>query len=148
MLMKIHDFDDSFRTLETLRRGMSRFLWDDGVFRGPQAEPEVLHRALDVRETEESFVLRAELPGLSDKDVLISVDDGIVDIRAERKAAVPEGYKVRHAERTSYSFSRRVRLPATIDEDNAKAVLKDGVLTLTLAKRPEKKPRTINVQAG
>jgi HSP20 family protein len=148
MLMKIHDFDDSFRTLETLRRGMSRFLWDDGLFGGLPAEPEVLHRALDIRETEESFVLRAELPGLSDNDVQITVDGGIVDIRAERKAAVPAGYKVRHAERASFTFSRRVRLPSSVDEDNAQAVLKDGVLTLTLTKQPQKKPRTIQVQAG
>lgn len=147
MLMKFHDLDDSFRTFETLRRGMNRWLLDDAFFGAPQGEPET-HRALDIRETDNSYVLRAELPGLSEKDIDIQVDQGVVDIRAERKVKVPDGYKARHTERASYTFSRRVRLPSQVNDDDVHAVLKDGVLTVTLAKRPERQPQRINVTVG
>jgi HSP20 family protein len=92
--------------------------------------------------------LRAELPGLSEKDVDVSVNGSTLTLRGERKLQAPEGYSVHRAERGAYRFERSYQLPTKIDAEKAQAVMKNGVLTLTLPKVPEAQPKQIAVKAA
>jgi HSP20 family protein len=157
MLTGWRGFDDTFRAFDTLRaldvlqRRIDRAFEDWA----PPGEPSVARRraqaawpATNVFETKEAFVVKAEVPGLGDGDVSVSVEDEALVIRGERKAQVPEGYKVHVRERAPVAFTRKVPLPARIDFDAVAAALKDGVLTVTLPKAKEALPRQIAVKAG
>ena len=104
--------------------------------------------AVDIYETDQSVVLKAELPGIDPKDVEIRVEDGTLWLKGERKFekdVKEEGYRC--IERQYGSFMRSFALPATVDSEKATAEYKDGVLNLTLPKREEAKPKTIKVVA-
>ena len=102
--------------------------------------------AVDIYETDQNVVLKAELPGVDPKDVEIRVEDGSLYLKGERKLesdVKEEGY--RRIERQYGSFTRSFPLPATVNSEKATAEYKSGVLTLTLPKREEAKPRTIKI---
>jgi len=92
--------------------------------------------------------LRAEVPGLSEKDLDVTVEQSSLSIRGERKADAPEGYSVHRQERGAFSFARRFALPCRIDAEKTTAHLKDGVLEMTLPKVAEEQPRQIRVRAA
>ena len=95
-----------------------------------------------------NFVLRADVPGLSEGDVQISVAGDTVTLRGERKVAVPEGYSTHRRERSAVSFAKSFQLPTRIDAEKVVATLKHGVLTLTLPKAADAQPRQISVTAA
>jgi HSP20 family protein len=95
-----------------------------------------------------SFVLRADVPGLTEKDFDISVAGNSVTLRGERKVEVPEGHSVHRRERSAVRFAKSFELPARVDADKVTAVLKNGVLTLTLPKAADAQPRQISVKAA
>jgi len=102
--------------------------------------------AVDIYETDQNVVLKAELPGVDPKDVEIRVEDGSLYLKGERKFESDvreEGY--RRIERQYGSFTRSFPLPATVNSEKATAEYKSGVLTLTLPKREEAKPKTIKI---
>jgi HSP20 family protein len=94
-----------------------------------------------------SFVLRADVPGLTEKDVQISVAGNTVTLRGERKVEVPEGHSVHRRERSAVRFAKSFELPARLDADKVTATLKQGVLTLTLPRAAEVQPRQISITA-
>jgi HSP20 family protein len=94
--------------------------------------------SVDVVEDEGKFELFADLPGVKQEDLDIQVEKDVLTIRGERKLD-------RRGERVAGAFSRSFTLPKHVDVENIAASLKDGVLTLTLPKRPEAKPRQIKV---
>jgi len=100
-----------------------------------------------LRDTGEALVVRAEVPGLSEKDIDITITGDTVAIRGERKLDAEEGYSVHHRERSSYKFSRSYLLPAKVNADKAEATVKNGVLELVLPKVPEAQPKKIAVTA-
>jgi HSP20 family protein len=102
---------------------------------------------VDVYETDHSLVMKAELAGIDPKDVDVTVENQTLYLRGERKFEkdVNEG-NYHRVERSYGTFSRSFTLPPTVSTDNVKAEYKDGVLTLTLAKREEAKPKTIKIQ--
>jgi HSP20 family protein len=102
----------------------------------------------NVFETKEAFVVRADVPGMAEGDVSVSVEEDALVIRGERKAEVPEGYRVHLRERSSVAFTRKVPLPAHVDADGVTATLSEGVLTVKLPKAREALPRQIAVKAG
>jgi HSP20 family protein len=104
---------------------------------------------VDIYETDHDVVLTAELPGIDPKDVEASVHDGILYLKGERKheSEVKEE-KYRHVERTYGSFARTFTLPASVDAEKVKADFKDGVLTLTMPKREEAKPKKIKISVS
>lgn len=132
MLTGWREFDDTLRTFDLLLRRAPQVAWPP----------------TNVHETKESFVVKAEVPGLAESDVSVSVEDEALVIRGERKADVPQGYKVHLREREPYVFTRRFPLPVPVDADAVTATLKDGVLTVTLPKAKEALPRQIAVKAG
>lgn len=129
---------DSGHPLLSLHRDVNR-LFDD-VFRrfGAPALSDDFGRGLDwpsveVNETEKEVRVNAELPGLSEKDVEVVVDEGVLTLRGERKAETEDrerGYSERYYGR----FERRIRLPREIERDKARATFKDGVLNIALPK--------------
>lgn len=93
--------------------------------------------AMDIHQTDDAIEIMAELPGVKEQDVDLSIDDGVLTLRGEKKSTRGDdesGYR----ERTFGSFERRITLPANIDEDNCSADFSDGVLTITLPKCEEK----------
>ena len=115
----------------------------------PAAPEASWHPAVDITEDEKAYQLVADLPGVSEKDVNISVDKNVMTLRGERKLERKdegEGY-CRH-ERAQGLFSRSFTLPSTVDADNVTAQLRNGVLTLTLPKKAEAQPRQIKVEAN
>lgn len=105
--------------------------------------------ALDVEETEEGFVLHVELPGVTADDVEVSLEDDVLTITGERgfytdKAA--EGF--RRIERRFGRFHRAIRLPDRVDVNAVEASYRDGLLTITVPKAEEAKPRRIEVKSS
>lgn len=95
-----------------------------------------------------NFVLRADVPGLSENDFQINVAGNTLTLRGERKLDVPEGHTVHRRERSAFRFAKSYELPARVDGEKATATLKNGVLTLTLPKAAEAQPRQISVKAA
>jgi HSP20 family protein len=103
--------------------------------------------AVTLADTGEALTLRAELPGLSEKDLDISVTANVLSIKAARKVDAPEGYAVHRRERQNFSFTQSYELPTRIDPEKVQASLKQGVLTLTLPKAAEAQPKRVTVSA-
>ena len=133
--------DEDRSPLFSLRREMDR-LFDD-AFRGfgmpgvglgfgrGAAWPNI-----EVSETEKEIRVVAELPGLNERDVELTVDDGLLCIRGERRSETEDkdrGY----SERFYGRFERRIALPSSVDEDKATARFENGVLTVIVPKSPE-----------
>jgi HSP20 family protein len=104
---------------------------------------------MDLVEAEDHFVLKADLPGLSDADVKIEVQDGTLRISGERKAEHEQRergwYRI---ERSFGSFSRSLSLPDGVDPDGIKAEFKDGVLEVRIPKPEERKPHRIAISGS
>jgi len=106
--------------------------------------------SVDIYETDKhDLVLRAELPGMSREDIEVTVENGIVVIKGEKKfdAEVKEEH-YRRIERTYGTFHRSFTLPNTVDATKVAAEYKNGVLTVTLPFKEEAKPRSINVEVA
>ena len=104
---------------------------------------------VDVREATERFVVTADLPGVDGKDIEITADKGVLTIRGERRSenkAAGEGYE--RVERASGTFLRRFTLPESADAEAIKATHANGVLEVSIPKRPQEQPRRISVQAA
>jgi HSP20 family protein len=103
---------------------------------------------VDVRETEDSLVLEAELPGLRSEDVSVSVEDGVLTVSGEKKREIEEGTEGNYhfTERRFGRFERSFRLPRSLNTDAVQAEFSSGVLTIVLPKAEEAKPRRIDVK--
>lgn len=103
---------------------------------------------VDIAETETGFEVRAELPGVTENDVHVSVTDNLLTIKGEKRQENAEDSKnYRRVERRYGSFERRFTLPPKVETDNIKAEFKDGVLTLSIPKPEEAKPKEIPIVA-
>jgi HSP20 family protein len=92
----------------------------------------------DVRETPTEFVVEAELPGMDEKDVSVTLNNGMLTLKGEKKSEREEKKDDYHLTERSYgSFQRSLRVSDTIDTDKVKAAFDKGVLKVTLPKRPE-----------
>ena len=106
---------------------------------------------MDVKETDKEIVVEAELPGIDENDVSLALQDGVLTIRGEKKHEHDEEKEnYRMTERRYGSFQRSVRLPDTVDEDKVEASFNNGVLKVSLPRRPEAvgKQRTIPIKKG
>ena len=93
---------------------------------------------LDVRENSTSITVEAELPGVDEKDVSVTLANGVLTIKGEKKQGKEEkGENFYRTERSYGAFERSLRLPDTIDEAEVDAKFDKGVLTITAAKKPE-----------
>lgn len=105
--------------------------------------------ALDVSEDKDNLYVRAELPGMKREEISLTLHDGSLSISGERKS--DEKFKdaeVYRSERFFGRFQRTVTLPTPVEAEKVKAQYKDGILTVTLPKAEEAKPKQINVSVG
>lgn len=115
-----------------------------------EASQEVSNRswspAVDIRETEEAFLVHAELPGLSKDDVEITLENNILKLTGERRFEKDVEEKEYHRiERAYGAFTRAFSLPSRVDSNGVAASFADGVLTITVPKVEEAKPRRISI---
>lgn len=109
-------------------------------------EPGLAMIPLDISEDEKSVIVRATVPGFKKEEIQVEVQDGVLNIHAEHEEKVEENNEKYHRrERRFGSFTRQATLPAAVAEGQAKAELKDGVLTLRLPKIPEAQPKKIKI---
>lgn len=100
----------------------------------------------DVKETKESFIFTADLPGVAEKDLQVQVTDNRLSVSGKREAEKTEQHDTYYASERSYgSFTRSFILPEGVDSDKAHAELKHGVLSVAVPKRPDAQPRRIAV---
>ena len=105
--------------------------------------------AVDVQEEPERFTVHADLPGVEAKDIHVTADKGVLTIKGERRAekkSSTDGFE--RVERASGTFLRRFTLPESVDAEAIKATHVNGVLELSIPKRPQEQPRRISVQAA
>jgi HSP20 family protein len=102
---------------------------------------------VDIAETEKEFTIKAEIPEVKKEDVKVTVDNGVLTIRGERKQEKEEkGKKFHKIERYFGSFSRSFTLPDNVDESKIDAVFKDGMLTLQIPKVKEAREKMVEVK--
>ena len=103
--------------------------------------------AVDVKENEGSFVLTADIPGLTKKDVKISINNRVLNLHGERKEEKEnEDGKFYYRERHIGSFSRSFQLPETVNEDGIQASFRNGVLSIELPKLEESLPKDLEIK--
>jgi HSP20 family protein len=103
--------------------------------------------AVDIFETEEGIVVKADLPEVNEKDIEINLENGTLSLKGERKFEKDETGKggYHRIERSYGSFARYFTLPETVEADKVQAQYKNGTLTITLPKKEAAKPRSIKV---
>ena len=141
------------RELNTIQTEMNRLF--NTFFEAPVPEgngPSAIRRwipAMDLVETGDDFVLRADLPGLSEGDVNIELEDNVLTISGERKSQREErkeGYY--RVERASGAFARSLTLPEGVDPERIQANFDRGVLEVRIPKPEQRKPRKVTISAG
>jgi HSP20 family protein len=133
----------------SLRDAMDR-LFEDSFVRAPRLWPRLgeWELPMDLYQTADKVVLKATIPGFKPEEVDISITDDTLTIKGEHKEekeVKEENYLYR--ERRDGTFSRSILIPVKVKSDKAEAVFEDGVLTLTLPKAEEVKPKQIKVKA-
>lgn len=140
---------DPFDEVRGLRRHMDRLFED--FFRGPRLlgwEPVELGVALDVYETDDALVVKAALPGVRPDEVDISVSGDVLTIKGETKSEEETKSGSYHRRELRYgAFARSIPLPTRVDHDKAEATFENGILTVTMPKVEEVKPKSIKIKA-
>ena len=146
------EFDDMFSAINRLRNTMDRVFEDTRGWAGwsPRALPSfgAAWPRANLADTGTSLTITAEVPGLSEKDLKLSLNQDVLTVSGERATQVPEGYMTHRQERPSVEFSRSLSLPCAVDPERAAATVKDGILTVKLEKAKEAMPRQISVKAS
>lgn len=136
-------FDDPFAEVRRLQSQVNRML--EGFGAEPAA---VRHPAMNLYVKEDGVLLTAELPGLTEKDIELTVADDALTVSGHTEEATgEEGMSWQRSERRRQRFSRRIELPFRVDADDAKASLEDGILEIELHRPQADRPRQITVNA-
>jgi HSP20 family protein len=141
---------DPFRDLLDIQSEVNRAF--DAYF-GRQARPGAMDQvwapAVDIYETKDDLVVTAELPGVKEKDVHLSIVGDVLSLRGQRvldNQVKEENYH--RIERWTGSFERHIQLPIRVQADRVRATYRDGVLEIRLPKVEEVKPREIKIDVG
>lgn len=119
---------------------------NDASEQATTANPQWIPR-VDIKEETGRFVILADLPGVDPARIEVHMDEGVLSISGEREAQTPaENERYSRAERAHGAFSRRFTLPDSANPDGVSAVGRNGVLEVSIPKRPESTPRRINVE--
>lgn len=135
---------DPFREMESLHREINRLF--EGSSGHQNGFGETRYPLMDVSENENELTVRALLPGLTAEDVNITFERNVLTLSGEKKAGdIPENVAVLRNERSSGRFLRTLLLRTPVDVNRIQAKFQDGVLTITLPRQEEAKPRQIQV---
>ena len=141
---------DLFRELETIRERMSRLLEEDVGSRAPRGEAPragTWTPAVDIYETDEAVVIKAELPGVAGDGIGVEVRDGVLTLSGERRVEQRAGGERYHrVERRYGTFRRAFGLARGVDPDKVEASLRDGVLEVRLPKEAEARAQQVEVR--
>jgi HSP20 family protein len=149
MLTGWRNFEEAFRTINFLHRHFDDAFYDRLLVPARELPRRRLAwPAVNVSETKEAYVYRAEVPGLAEGEVTVQIEDDALLLRGERKTQAPEGYQVHVRERAPFAFARKLAVPGRVDASAVTATMKDGVLVVTLPKSKDALPRQIAVKAG
>ena len=136
-----------FGELRTLRREMDK-LWED-FFGGQElmSSEGLWLPAIDISETKEAIIVRAELPGMDPKEIEINLTGDVLTIKGEKRQKTEEKDENFHRIETRYgAFQRSIRVPVSVDSGKIQAKYDKGVLKITLPKREEARPKQIEVK--
>ena len=137
---------EPFRDLARIQDEVNR-LFDDRAYR--TGESVGWTPSCDIYEDAEGVTLRFELAGVEPKDVDVRFENGVLTVRGERKLEAEDKRENYHRIERSYgTFTRSFSLPGTLDPERIKAETKNGVLSITLPKKAEAKPRAIQVKVS
>ena len=135
------DFERTVAAMDQLRRRMERTVDGEESGRWQASWPRMV-----LSETPQALTLKADLPGVRQEDLDLSLTQDVLTVSGVRRVDAPEGYSAHRRERTPLRFARSFTLPCRVNAEDIAASLKDGVLTVTLPKTPESKPRQITVK--
>ena len=141
--------NDVFSEMTGIQQEMNR-LFDEffGERRSGLAEGNWLP-AVDVSENDADIVVRAELPGMTQNDIQLNLQDNVLTLTGEKKQETKDEQKNYHRTECSYgSFTRSFTLPANVNQEQIKATFKDGVLEIVLPKAEEAKAKKIAISYG
>jgi HSP20 family protein len=139
---------DPFRDLNMLQDRMNRMFDDAGrAWRTDEpAATTTWSPAVDIFETEGEIVVKAELPGMERKDIVLNLESNVLTVRGERRFAKETKDDNYHRIERSYgTFSRSFSIPATVDAEEIRADYRDGVLKIVLPKKEQAKPKQIRI---
>ncbi|HJS17271.1 MAG TPA: Hsp20/alpha crystallin family protein [Anaerolineales bacterium] len=137
------------REMMTLREAMDR-LFDDAFTRPLSLRDgwSMATPAIDLYQTDNEVVVKASIPGIKAEEVQINITGDVLTVKGEVKHEEERKDKAWHIREHRFgSFERSVALPTAVKSDKAEAVSENGILTITLPKADEAKPRTINIKA-
>lgn len=138
---------DPFNGLDRFHSRMNELFED--VFGRANALPSMHNGGypqVDILESKDEYVLRAEVAGMKKEDFHVEVKDNTLTLSGEKKLEqLPQGVEYRHVERVSGKFSRAFTLPETVDRDAIKAGYRDGVLEIRVPKAEKAKPKRIEI---
>jgi len=142
---------DPFREMNTLQREINRLFADSMTREGKDETGLVQEKswmpAVDISENEKEFLVKAELPGLEQKDIEVSLEENRLTIKGEKKFEQEEkGENYLRREMTYGSFYRAFNITAPIKEDGIKANYKSGILEITLPKEEKAQPKKIEIK--
>ena len=140
---------DPFESLADIREEMNRLFDRSFLRRGDGGVQGEFAPAIDVAEEKDSFLVRADLPGLSKDNVSVTLQDNYLTIRGEKKhEEETKEANYYHRERVHGTFSRTIQLPTAVDARKIEANFKDGVLQVRLPKSEDAKPKQIDVKVS
>ena len=120
------------------------------LFEERETQHETPNRALSaqIADQGDAFVVKAFVPGLTDKQLHLSVNQDVLTLKGERADDTPAGYSTHRRERSGYQFARSFTFPSKVDPERVTAELRDGVLSVKVWKAPESQPRQITIKAS
>ena len=147
MWTRVNDINRMYNAMDLFRSRMNRMFTDfdrsygeDYGWRTISGSPRT-----NLYDNGDTFQVIAEVPGLTKDDLNIRIQGNYLELSGDRKSDAPEGYKAHRIERELQSFTRSFTLPADVDAERIEAVLKDGLLTLSLPKAEAAKPKQITI---
>lgn len=151
MLTRWNDVSKMFEELEQFRQQINRVFEEADYPRWAQQTNMLSSRAwplLNMYDEGTKLLLDAEVPGLSEEEIQLSLNQNVLSITAERKVDAPKDYAIHRQERAAFKFARSISLPCQVDTDKVSAQVKDGLLTVTMEKSREAQPRRIEIEAS
>jgi HSP20 family protein len=144
--MRFTTLSDPFSMMTAFEKQMNQIF--DAPSRRPFTTPTRVASELGLEDRGEALVVTASVPGIRREEIDIMVEGDVLTLKGERKTDAPEGYRLVRAERGALRLFRQVELPCRVSADAASADLSNGVLTITLPKAPEARPRKIAIHSS
>lgn len=147
-----NDFNDAFSAMSQLKTYMDRVFEDAFGERAADGGTSPFFARTWPRanliDAGAKLILTAEVPGLSEKDIKVSLNEEVLTLSGERNVVAPAGYSAHRQERGSVSFSRSFALPCRVNAESTSAEVRNGILTVTIEKAADAQPRQIAVKAS